>query len=338
MTWASMNRRRALALGGAAAAAAAFSGKASAAPEYQFKFGTSLPSRHIVVVRLTEALQKIEEKTSGRLKIQMFSDGQLGGDQDMLSQVRTGALEFYLTGPTGITSLQPQASIITIPFAFAEHNDAWKAVDGDLGKAVIDTLTPVGLHGFFPHWLNGFRVLTNSVRPIETPKDLEGMKIRVSGSLTSALFKALGASPQVIYPGEMYMALQTKVVDGADNVIFQIDSFNLNEVQTFLSRTNHQWDTLIQCCNVDVWKALPSDLQKVVEEELAAASMRHRQDAYDLEEKLLKKMESSGMKINKPDPAQFREYLQKAGFYSEQKVKYDPELWKLLEKYVGPLV
>jgi tripartite ATP-independent transporter DctP family solute receptor len=289
--------------------------------------------------RLVEALDTIKQRSNGQLEIRMFSDAQLGGDNDMLAQVRSGALEFYSTSATAISTLQPTASILNIPFAFESHDAVWKAVDGKLGKVVTDAVsTGTSLHAFGRIWENGYRQVTNSAHPVNVPKDLAGLKIRVPSSpLNVALFKALGAAPTIMSVNELYTALQTRVVDAQENPIIQISLYNLHEVQKYCSFTQHLWDGFIQLSNERIWKALPPALQEIVEQSLSEAGLKQREDSTALNQSLIKDLESKGMLFNKSDTTAFRKYLVEGGFYAKQKANHKPEVWALLEEQIGSL-
>lgn len=310
-----------------------------AAPEFTFKWGNSLPASHPMVSGVTKALDIVREKTNGRLHIQMFADAQLGGDGDMLSQVRSGALEFYTTSASAISQLQPEANIVNMPFAFGEQNAVWSAVDGPLGKYVTDMVsTGTRLHAFSTIWENGFRHVTNSVKPIEAPEDLAGLKIRVPSSpLNVALFKALGASPTIMSVHELYSALQTHIVDAQENPIIQVSIYNLNEVQSYCSLTHHVWDGFIHVCNADLWQRLSDDLKPIVDESLTEAGLLQRQESATQNQELIASLEAKGMKFNQPDTSKFRAALIEKGFYAEQKAARADEAWTLLEDQVGKL-
>jgi tripartite ATP-independent transporter DctP family solute receptor len=332
-----MNRREVIKFGTIAGATFLATKRTSAAAQYSFKWGLSLPSTHPMTKRLVEAFNKIKERSGGKLEIRMFADAQLGGDNDMLTQVRSGALEFYTTSATAISALQPAASILNIPFAFQNHDSVWRAVDGKLGKTVTDAVsTGTGVYAFPLIWENGYRHVTNSARAINAPKDLEGLKIRVPSSpLNVALFKALGSSPMIMSVNELYTALQTRVVDAQENPIIQISLYNLQEVQKYCSLTSHLWDGFIQLCNSRVWQSLPADLKDLVNECLTEAGKKQRDDSINLNQSLMKSLESNGMIFNQVDTRAFRSYLTDHGFYQQQKAKQKPEAWALLEEAVG---
>ncbi|HUN49786.1 MAG TPA: TRAP transporter substrate-binding protein, partial [Candidatus Sulfotelmatobacter sp.] len=296
------------------------------------------PVAHPMNIRANEAVAKIKEESGGRLEIQIFPNNQLGGDTDMLSQVRSGAIEFFTLSGLILATLVPAASINGIGFAFPDYPTVWKTMDGSLGGHVRGAIEKAGLHAFDKMWENGYRQMTSSTHPINTPEDLKGFKIRVPVSpLWTSMFKAFGAAPASINFSEVYSALQTKVVEGQENPLSIIDVAKLYEVQKYASITNHMWDGFWFLANAKAWAALPKNLQEIAAKNFNEAALKDRDDVRKLNESLQGQLTQKGMVFNTTDPEKFRATLRKAGFYAEWKEKYGPEAWALLEKNVGTL-
>jgi tripartite ATP-independent transporter DctP family solute receptor len=211
-------------------------------------------------------------------------------------------------------------------------------MDGELGAHVREALRKVNLHTFEKCLDNGYRNITSSDKPINTPDDLKGFKIRVPGiAMWVAMFKALGAGPTVIPFGELYSALQTKVVDGQENPLALISSAKLYEVQKYCSLTAHTWDGHFIFANARKFDRLPKEVQESMTKNLAAAALQQREDIARLNDDAQNQLTNLGITFNKPDPAPFRNVLQSAGFYTEWKKKFGDDVWAKLEKYSGPL-
>jgi TRAP-type C4-dicarboxylate transport system substrate-binding protein len=167
------------------------------AAEFMFKAATGLLPDHPTNVRLIEAAAAIAHDSNGRLEIRVFPSSQLGGEADLLHQVQSGAVEIFPIGGFVISAVVPMAALDGVGFAFKSYDQVWPAMDGELGgfiRAAIMEGAP--LYVTRTIWDLGFRQITNSVRPINTLADLQGMKIRVpSAAAYIELFKALGASP-----------------------------------------------------------------------------------------------------------------------------------------------
>jgi len=151
---------------------------AQAAP-LKLKFGNDLPDTHSVNVRLKEAIAAITEETKGQVAINLFPNNQLGSDTDMMTQLRSGALELATMPGTVLSSLIPTASLTGVGFAFTGYDKVWAAMDGEVGKFIRGNIEKVGLVPFEAVWDNGFRQITSSTHPINKPEDLANFKIRV---------------------------------------------------------------------------------------------------------------------------------------------------------------
>ena len=326
-------------LGGLAAATLAPGiAMAQAGAKFNMKVAISIPESHPTSAALKAACAEILKESNGRMTIEVYPNGQLGSDTDTVSQVRSGAIDFVCTAGTIWGNLVPVTSINTVAFAFPDYATVWKAMDGDLGahmRAAFDKVNLVAVGKVFDH---GFRQVTHSTKPITSPKDLEGMKIRVPASpILTSLFKGLGASPATVPIGELYTALQTKVVDGEENALPTIEATKLYEVQKFCSYTSHVWDCFTLVGNKRNWNALPDDLRALVTRVFDAHALKQRAAHEALNASLEAKLRGFGMQFNQVDGKPFREVLQKSGYYTEWQKKFGPDAWTLLEKYSGKL-
>src|ERR1700716_3224515 len=177
---------------------APFVARAQAA-EFTYKFANNLPESHPFVARAREMAAAIKTETNGRFDLQVFPNNQLGSDTDMLSQLRSGGVEFFTLSGLILATLVPAASINGIGFAFPDYDTVWKAMDGELGAYVRRENTKAGLVVMDKIWGNGFRATTSSAKPINAPPELKGFKIRVPVSpLWTSMFKAFDAEPASI--------------------------------------------------------------------------------------------------------------------------------------------
>jgi tripartite ATP-independent transporter DctP family solute receptor len=333
----SLNRRNLVA--GAAALAVWPTARARGA-EHIFKFGSALPASHPINVRMLEAADRLKRETDGRFELQVFPSSQLGGDTEMLGQVRAGAIQMMTASPAVLSTLVPVASINTLGFVFASEDQVWAAMDGKLGEHLRSTIvsTANSVFAFDRIWNNGFRQITSGTRPIRTAADLDGFKIRVPISpLYTSMFKALGAAPVGINFAEVYTALQTKVVDGQENPLSIVDTAKLYEVQRYCSLTNHMWDGWWMLANRRAFERLPADLQERVRTAINEAALRQRADISGLNASLQTALAGRNMSFNTPDAASFRARLAEQGFYKEWRARYGETAWGLLEAQVGAL-
>ncbi|SNT30249.1 tripartite ATP-independent transporter solute receptor, DctP family [Noviherbaspirillum humi] len=306
--------------------------------EFSMKYGSNLPAVHPLNVRAKEAADAIRKETNGRVDIQVFPNNQLGSDTDMLSQVRSGAMDFMTLSGLILSTLVPVASINGIGFAFKDYQQVWAAMDGELGAFVRGNIAKAGLHAFDKIWDNGFRQITSSTKPINTPADLKGFKIRVPVSpLWTSMFKALDAAPASINFSEVYSALQTKIVEGQENPLAIIQTAKLFEVQKYCSLTNHMWDGFWFLANGKMWNRMPKDLQAIITKHINGAGERERDDVRRLNNSVEVELKSKGMAFNQVNVDAFRAVLKKSGFYADWKKKYGADAWAMLEKYAGKL-
>lgn len=303
-----------------------------------YKLATNLPAGHPMLTRLEEAANNIKTDTNGAFDIRIFPNSQLGGDLEVLSQLRQGAIQFYPLAGAQLSNLAPVASLNGVGFAFNDMGEVWKAMDGQVGALVRAQLMEAGLYVFEHMFDNGFRQITTSSKPIEKPGDLAGVHIRVPPSpLSTSLFKAFGAAPQSISFGEVYTALQTKLVDGQENPLPLIDTGKFYEVQKYVSMTNHMWDGFWVLANGPFWKRQPKDVQDIVTKHFNAATMAEREDLVKLNESLKGKLAQAGMTFVEPDRQAFREALAASTFYKDWKEKFGAKAWGTLEIYTGAL-
>ncbi len=325
---------------GAAAGVAAYGilTRRGDAAEFIFRYANNNVAAHPMNVRLREAAAQIRNEFGGRMEIELFPNSQLGGDTDMLSQLRTGAIQMFNLSGLILATYVPVAAINGIGFIFKDYAQVWAAMDGPLGGYVRGAIGKAGLQAFDNMWDNGYRQVTSSTHPINTPDDFKGFKIRVPVSpLWTSMFKSLGASPTSININEVYSALQTRIVEGQENPLALIDLFKFYEVQKYVSLTNHMWDGFWTLANARAWAELPKNLQEIVARNVNGAALKEREDVRQLNESMQGALAAKGMVFNPTDPEKFRATLRSAGFYADWKQKYGPEAWAVLEKQVGTL-
>jgi tripartite ATP-independent transporter DctP family solute receptor len=326
------------AAGGVAAASLLPSWAFAASKTIVLRYTSSLPDTHPLNQQMKAASAAISTETNGAVDLQVYANASMGGDTDMLSQVRAGAVDFIPLPGAILSTLVPVMSIESMPFAFKDYDSVWAALDGKLGDHVRAQTAKTGLIAMDKVWNNGFRQITSSTRPINTPQDLAGFKLRVLVSpLWTSMFSALGAAPTGISINETYSALQTKVVDGQENPLVVVESARFYEVQKFCSMTDHIWGGFWMLASGKTWPKLPADVQEIVARQINAAALVQRQQVIDLNASLEPALTAKGVTFNKVDRSLFRTDLQNKGFYTQWKKKYGDEAWALLEQYAGQL-
>jgi TRAP-type transport system periplasmic protein len=335
-----LTRRGLLGAASAAWAATVLSKPGSAAAEFDFKLGVNTPETHPLTIRLTEAAQAIGAQSSGRLNVTVFPNSQLGGDPEMLSQVRAGGIDLLAVPSLTLSTLVPMSGLPSIGFAFGSYDQVWAAMDGGVGDTVREAIGKAGIIPMKKIWDNGFRQITSSSnKQLNSVDDLKGFKIRVPvTALLTSLFSGLGAQPSSISYNELYSALQTHIVEGQENPLAQVSTGKLYEVQKYCALSNHCWSGYWIVGNRRALSALPADLLDIVNTNFDAAAVKERADLLELDRSLQAELIAKGMTFNKPDPVKFRAALVKAGFYAQWQKTYGADAWAKLEQYTGKLI
>ncbi|MTV12762.1 TRAP transporter substrate-binding protein [Bradyrhizobium elkanii] len=316
-----------------------FGKPALAAAEFDLKLGVNTPETHPLTIRLTEAAKAVGAQSSGRVNITVFANSQLGGDPEMLSQVRAGGIELLAAPSMTLSTLVPLSGLPSIGFAFQSYDQVWAAMDGGVGDLVREAIAKTGVVPLKKVWDNGFRQITSSSsRQLNSVDDLKGFKIRVPvTALLTSLFSGLGALPSSISYSELYSALQTHIVEGQENPLAQVSTGKLYEVQKFCALSNHCWSGYWILGNRRAMAGLPPDLLELINAAFDAAAVKERADLVEMDRSLQAELTEKGMTFNKPDPVQFRAALVKAGFYTQWQKTYGADAWAALEKYTGKL-
>jgi TRAP-type transport system periplasmic protein len=330
--------RRAV-LRGTVAAAAAFSvGRARAGADFSYKFATNVPLSHPLNIRLQQAFDRIKHDSNGAVEIALFPNSELGGDTDVLQQLRAGAVEFFALSTGILSTLVPVTSICGIGFAMPDYDTVWKAMDGDLGAHMRAEITKANIIPMDRIWDLGFRHITTRSKPIHTPDDLRDVKMRVPVSpLWTSMFLAFGAAPVSINAAEIYSALSTKIADGEENPLTPIRDLKIYEVQKYCALTGHMWDGWWALANRRAFEALPNDLRTLTADHLNRSALDQRRDLADLNTSLRPDLEAKGLLFNEVDKSVFRARLVQAGFYKDWRHRYGDVAWAMLEKYAGAL-
>jgi tripartite ATP-independent transporter DctP family solute receptor len=258
-------------------------------------------------VAMDKFAELLKEKSGGKMTLQMYHAGTLGSQPDAIEQLRIGGLEIanFNMGPIG--PIVPEANVVSLPFIFKSTDHMWRVLDGEAGNMINAGLEKKGMISLA--WFDaGSRSFYNTKKPIETPADVVGMKVRVmSNDLYSGMIKALGGNPSPMAFSEVYQSLKTGVVDGAENNWPSYESTGHYEVARFHSDSQHLIIPEILAINADVYNALSDEDKKIVKEAaVEAATLQH--ELWKEREKASKeKAVASGVKINDiPDKGAFQ--------------------------------
>ncbi|HEY5350148.1 MAG TPA: TRAP transporter substrate-binding protein [Candidatus Lustribacter sp.] len=306
------------------------------AAQFNYKMAHGTPTNMAVHVRSAEMWEAVTRETNGAIAVKIFPNNELGSELAQLSQLRSGALQFMIIQGVSLSSVVPGVSMDGIGFAFRNAAQAEGAYDGPLGAYLRKLIIGKGIFAL-PRVFNfGMREVTSSSHSIRNAADFAGFKIRTPPAPISVdLFKTLGASPTPIVFPELYLALQTKVVDGQETPYSTIDVAKFNEVQKYLSVTNHMATIFWFLGNMDAWNALPKTMQAIILKHADRAAVLERRDTELQSAATADKLRRLGMVFNTADGASMRAQLKP--FYGRWKTEFGATAWNLLEKTSGKL-
>ncbi len=252
------------------------------------------------------------EKTGGKHKVDLFPNGQLGDEQDTVNNAAMGLLDFSILAINNITPFSPTVGILTLPYVIQSAEEAKKLTQGDLGKELTEnTLRDAGVR--IVGWAySGFRVLTNSKRPVKTLEDLKGLVIRVpKNQIMIASYQAWGINPTPMAWSETFTALQQRVVDGQDNPYITVAAMKFNEVQKYVTNIRYIFSLEPLIISEQVFKSQKPDVQKAILEAGQIATEHSYKYLLDTEDKIKKELVAAGMEISEPANGE-KEWIEKA--------------------------
>ena len=263
---------------------------ALASAKVVLKLGHNAATNHHYHITCLKFKEAVEKRSNGTLEITVFPNDQLGNQRQLVEGTQLGTTDMVLTSDSVISNFEDKFAALNMPFLFRDIEHVGKTMDGPIGDYFADLAAKKGMI-ILAFWENGFRVMTNSKRPIVVAKDLEGLKMRISpGFLPVDIFKAFGALPTPMATGEVYSALQLGTVDGQENALSFVPSQKYYEVQKFLSITHHQHNTEPLVISRIVYDRLKPDQRALLREEARKLSAFSRQLVMDQEEGMIKEL------------------------------------------------
>jgi tripartite ATP-independent transporter DctP family solute receptor len=270
-------------------------------PTYVIKFGHLQPLTdpwHLGALKFKEV---VEKKSEGRLKVEIYPASQLGSEREQMEGVKIGTQEITTNSPGMLATIFPEVGVFDLPYLFRNQEHLHKVLEGPIGRGVMNRMQK-GV-GMFPLalWDRGPRHLT-SKKPVYTPADVKGLKIRVPEiRIYLAIWRALGAKPTPMAFAELYTGLATGTVDAQENPLEVIWSNKFYEVQSHLVLTGHMRAVLWVMMNDRFFRNLPPDLQKVVTEAAKESEPYTNDIVTKAQEEILANLKTKGMKVIQPD-------------------------------------
>jgi tripartite ATP-independent transporter DctP family solute receptor len=331
--------RRSLLAGAAALGSSSIIVRPSLAADYRFSQYHNQAASGTLHKNLTAMWEAVRNETNGRVETTVYAENNKlpGGDPVALKMLIAGEIQFFTLMGGIIGTVAPVAEAQQLPFAFKNASEAHKTIDGPLGQYIGQEMAAKGLH-LFPvaGFDNGMRQVAAMSRPITSPGDFAGMKIRVPpGQMMLDTFGAFGAEPITTSANLIYDSLKSGKVEAQENPLAILQGFKLYELVKYVSLTNHMWSGFNAMAHPATWKALPDDIKGVIERNVTKYVRQQRLDQGALNASLRDDFVNRGLVFNEVDQSAFRAKL--PGVYAVWKEKLGSKCWALVEAEVGKL-
>ena len=280
------------------------------------KLGTTVNEQDSFQVAAEKFKALVEERTGGAYVIEIYPNGSLGGESDMLDSMTMDMLDMGIITSGPFVNFAPMMGVLDMPFLFASNAEAYKVLDGEIGQELLGTLEAAGLKGL-AYAERGFRNVTNSVRPVANAEDIKGLKLRVmENEVYTATFKALGVNATPMQWADALTAMQQNTIEGEENPINVIYSYGLWDYgQKYVTLDRHSYSTAIITMSLEAFKRLDEKTQKIFKQAAQEAAEYERQWVADQEAGQLKTIKEHGVNVvENPDVDSFRKAVQ--GVYS----------------------
>lgn len=265
---------------------------------YTLQAGHSLTTDHPYHLGFVELAEQVEERTDGQVVIEIFPNNEIGAERELTEGLSLGTVDFAMSSTAPIVNIVPELEVLDAPFLFEDREAAVEVLNGEIGDELFEAFEKQGIIGL--SWAeNGFRQITNSTHPIETPEDLEGVNIRVQeNEIHLAAFDALGAQPSPMAWDEAITGLQQGVVDAQENPVVIADTNSLYDSnQHYMTLTNHVYSVAVYMMSQQTYDELPEDLRDIVLEEGARIGEYQRELMVEMEKESLANVQEDGMEI-----------------------------------------
>lgn len=297
---------------------------APALAQVNAKFAVTLPEKSHQGQGVAKFVELVNAKSGGQIRIKPFYNGALGNDVQVTSALQGGTVEFTVPQTTTLTGMIKEFEILDFPFLFSNEAEAEKVLDGATGRKLLDKLPAKGLVGL-AYWENGFFNATNSKHPIVRAEDFQGLKFRaIQARISQETLKALGANPVPLAVPELYTALETRTVDGQGTPTAVIAALKLNEVQKYLSLTQHSYGAFLPLVSKKFWDKLSEADRKILQEAAVEARAFQRGVAREQAKSAQAQMAAKGLAVNEVSPAE----------RARMREKMQP-VWKMFASDIG---
>ena len=275
------------------------------------KFATQNPKGHPIVIGMEKFAELVGQKSGGKIKVNLFPGGTLGGDAQNVSALQGGTLEMVVMNSGILAAQVKEFAVFDFPFMFANSQEADAVVDGPFGKMMLEKLDAKNIHGL-AYWELGFRNITNSKRPLNKVEDISGLKLRViPNAINVDWVSALGANPTPMAFPEVYAALDQKAIDGQENPVTVINANKFYEVQKHLAITNHQYNPQTVIVSKKLWDSLSADEKKILRDAATEAAAFQRKASRQQSGEALDSLKKNGMQVSEFSAAEMAKFREK---------------------------
>ncbi|WP_370548418.1 TRAP transporter substrate-binding protein [Edwardsiella tarda] len=277
--------------------------------------------------------EEVAKNSNGKIKIKIFPNGTLGGEQQVASAMQGGTIEVSMMSPAQIVGTVPQFIVLDFPFTLKNESQADAVLDGPFGKQLMSYMPEKGWVGL-AYMEQGYRSISNNKRPINTLEDIKGLKIRtILNPLYIDMLNALGANAIPMPFPELYTAMETKTVDGQENPETSIDANKYYEVQKYFSGTRHIYNPQMLMVSKKLWDQLSEDERQIFQQAALTARDAQRQFAREMTEKSRANLLANGMQLNEISAAELaRMQSVVQPVIDKYAAKLDPELVKQFQQ------
>jgi tripartite ATP-independent transporter DctP family solute receptor len=274
----------------------------------------------------------IEKRTNGDMVVKIFHSKSIGNETEILQQIQLNTVQIGIITGGPFDTFDPIVRVINYPFLFKDYQQVDKVLDGPLGQQILDSLQSSGFKGLcFSE--NGFRNLTNNKHAVQSPAELNGLKVRVmSSALHKSIWQTLGANPTPM-PWPIYTELEQGVIDGQENPLWVMEVYKFYEIQKYLTLTRHVYSPHIDVASLSWWQTLTPEQQTLIQKSMYEAALYQRQENRAKNAARLKFLKEKGMQVEEqPDLAAFRA---KVAGLKDMDLYQDPKVKKLLDQLLA---
>ena len=324
----------------ASTGSAAASGSAAAATgdaEYSMIAGTTTPDAHPYNLGLVKMGELINEKTNGAVELDVFGNSQLGGERDLIEGLQLGSVQVTCVSTAPLSGFTDMFLVFDLPFIFETTEQARAVMDSEVGEQILHSVDEQGLVGLA--WFeNGFRNVTNNVKPVTVPDDLKGIKIRtMENPIHMAAFKVMGADPTPMAMGDVFTALQQGTIDAEENPVPIVETNKFYEVQKYISMTGHLFSPAPVFIGKDYFESLPAEYQDAIKEAADEATPYQREQIDEQNVSGLESLKSNGMEANEVEKAPFQDATKSVydEYVKEGTGCVSPDLYSQVEEIIA---